>query len=87
MSKVVDELLTEMDGVEKKNDQIFLVAATNRPWEIDESLKRSGRFSNSSEYISPPTYQERKELFRHYLEGKPIRKISWVFYGIDYLVV
>ena len=77
MSKVVDELLTEMDGVEKKNDQIFLVAATNRPWEIDESLKRSGRFSNSSEYISPPTYQERKELFRHYLEGKPIRKISW----------
>ncbi len=76
MSKVVDEFLTELDGIEKKNEQLFIIAATNRPWEIDDSLKRPGRLSNAI-YVRPPNHQERIDLFKLYTKGKQLGSIQW----------
>jgi len=59
VSKVVDQMLAEMDGVSTSMQNIFVIGATNRPWEIDEALKRSGRF-NKVIYIKPPDGKERK---------------------------
>ena len=49
MDRVVSQLLTEIDGLDKYNSntkqtQIFLIGATNRPDLIDSSLLRPGRF-------------------------------------------
>eukprot|EP01126_Amoeba_proteus_P021049 TRINITY_DN2134_c0_g2_i22.p1 TRINITY_DN2134_c0_g2~~TRINITY_DN2134_c0_g2_i22.p1 ORF type:complete len:398 (-),score=87.92 TRINITY_DN2134_c0_g2_i22:881-2074(-) len=41
--RIVNQLLVEMDGIEKKNC-VFLLAATNNPQEIDPAFLRPGRF-------------------------------------------
>jgi SpoVK/Ycf46/Vps4 family AAA+-type ATPase len=38
--KVKTELLVQMDGVGSSDQQIFVLAATNRPWDLDEALRR-----------------------------------------------
>ena len=40
--RVVNQLLTEMDGVDGRTG-VFVVAATNRPDMIDSALLRPGR--------------------------------------------
>jgi ATP-dependent Zn protease len=40
--RVVNQLLTEMDGVENRH-LVFVVAATNRPELIDPAMLRPGR--------------------------------------------
>ena len=74
--KVVGELLTQMAGFEKNPEGIFIIGTTNLPWDIDSSLKRSGRFGDAL-YIPPPNYQDRKELFKFYLKGKPLGRINY----------
>lgn len=41
--KIVTQLLTLLDGVEERGN-IIVIAATNRPEDLDEALKRPGRF-------------------------------------------
>ena len=62
----VNQLLTELDGVERNSDRLVIIAASNRPWDIDTALKRSGRIGQSI-YIPPPSKDERKQLFKHYI--------------------
>jgi hypothetical protein len=42
-SRVLGQLLTEMDGINSHSDRLLIVAATNRPDIIDRSLMRPGR--------------------------------------------
>ena len=44
-SDLIDEILVQMQGIEKNSNNLMVLAATNRPWEIDSALMRSGRFS------------------------------------------
>jgi transitional endoplasmic reticulum ATPase len=41
--RVVAQLLTRMDGFDK-DDNVVVIAATNRPQDIDSALRRPGRF-------------------------------------------
>jgi transitional endoplasmic reticulum ATPase len=67
VERVVSQLLTEMDGLEKLHN-IVIVAATNRPDMIDPALLRPGRFDRLI-YIGPPDKDTRKEIFKiHTLE-------------------
>jgi len=66
----VNQFLVEMNGVEANPEGIYVIGATNQPWDIDPALKRSGRFGDSV-YISPPKYKARKELFEFYTRNKP----------------
>jgi peroxin-6 len=43
MDRVVSQLLTELDGIQKQNN-VFVIGATNRPDLVDPSLLRPGRF-------------------------------------------
>lgn len=43
MDRIVSQLLSELDGMSKKND-VFVIAATNRPDLVDPALLRPGRF-------------------------------------------
>jgi transitional endoplasmic reticulum ATPase len=72
----VNQFLVEMSGVETNPEGIFVIGATNNPWDIDPALKRSGRFGDSV-YIKPPTYKDRKNLFRYYTRNKPVSSLNF----------
>ena len=65
-----------MSGVESNPEGIFVIGATNNPWDIDPALKRSGRFGDSV-YLKPPTYGDRKNLFRYYTRNKPVASLNF----------
>ena len=55
--RVVNQLLTEMDGLEDRK-QIFIIAATNRPDIIDPAMLRPGRLDKLL-YVPLPDYNDR----------------------------
>jgi transitional endoplasmic reticulum ATPase len=60
----VSQLLTEVGGLTSQKDRnIFIIAATNNPWGIDEAIMRPGRFDVKI-YVPPPDYESRKKLFQ-----------------------
>gem|GEM_PF-1213762 len=66
---IVPEILAQMQGVEKKDNNILLVlAATNCPWEIDGALLRPGRF-NDKIYIPLPDTEARLFIINKILKG------------------
>ena len=44
MRSAVNQLLLELDDVASDNTGVFLLAATNHPWDVDSALRRPGRF-------------------------------------------
>ncbi|HJJ48895.1 MAG TPA: CDC48 family AAA ATPase [Methanocorpusculum sp.] len=67
---VLNQILTEMDGIEELHDVVIL-AASNRPDIIDPALLRSGRFDRLV-YIAPPSASDRKEIFAVHMRTMPI---------------
>lgn len=60
------QLMKEMDGFEKRKN-VFVMAATNAPEELDPALKRPGRFDRLIE-VSYPEESERKEILKLYMD-------------------
>jgi transitional endoplasmic reticulum ATPase len=71
MNRVVTELLSQIDGFSKSDNMILLLAATNRPWDIDSAFLRPGRF-NEILYIPLPDHDARKHIIKKSYEGVPI---------------
>ena len=72
---IVPQLLVEMDGMEDLK-QVVIIAATNRPDQLDGALMRPGRFDRLI-YIPPPDEKSRRKIVRIHLKGKPLAR------GID----
>ena len=70
--RIVAQLLTLMDGL-KSRGQVVVMAATNRPEDIDEALRRPGRFDRELR-INPPDESGRKEILRVHTRGMPLDK-------------
>ncbi|MEM3282119.1 MAG: AAA family ATPase, partial [Candidatus Micrarchaeaceae archaeon] len=70
--RVVDTLLTEMDGLEELRNVVVL-AATNRPDAIDPALIRPGRFDKIIE-IPMPDRETREQIFKVHMKHMPIDK-------------
>ena len=69
--RVVNQLLTEMDGLEDLYD-IVVVAATNRPDMVDPALLRPGRFDRI--ILTPvPSEKARTEIFGVHTKGMPVK--------------
>lgn len=69
-AKLIPELLAQIQGFEdKKQNTLLLLAATNRPWDIDSALLRPGRF-NELIYVSLPDRPARKYMINKILNGK-----------------
>ena len=60
--RVLAQLLTEMDGVERLGD-VLIMAATNRPDMIDRALLRPGRIDRMV-YVPLPSDDTRREIFQ-----------------------
>ena len=71
---LVGELLSNMDGI-KEFKGVVVLAATNRPWELDSALLRPGRFDYII-YIPPPDMEARKEIFWVHLKGIPAEELN-----------
>lgn len=61
-SNVLTSLLNEIDGVEELKG-VVIVAATNRPDEIDSALLRPGRLDRHI-YVGPPDYSARLQILK-----------------------
>mgnify|MGYP001305647006 CR=1 FL=1 len=70
--KIVNQLLTELDGVEELNG-VSIIAATNRADLIDDALKRPGRLDSIIE-VSLPDEQTREKIFSIHIGKMPIDK-------------
>ena len=73
---LVNQFLTELDGVTNNNHQILIMGSTNVPWYVDTALKRPGRFDKTL-FVPPPAEPAREEIFRINLLGKPIAQIDY----------
>ncbi len=70
--RVVAQLLTLMDGL-KSRGHVVVMAATNRPDDIDPALRRPGRFDREIR-INPPDKEGRKEILKIHTRGMPLDK-------------
>jgi len=68
--RIVAQLLTLMDGI-KSRGQLVVMAATNRPDDIDPALRRPGRFDRELK-INPPAEDGRKEILQIHTRGMPL---------------
>jgi len=73
MRMAVNQFLQELDGVEKNPEGIFVIGATNQPWDMDPALKRPGRFGEAV-YIPAPGYKARKEAFKYNTRKMPLSR-------------
>lgn len=69
-SRVVNQLLTEMDGIEDRKG-VFLMAATNRPDIVDPAVMRPGRLDKVL-YVGLPELNDREEILKALTKEKPI---------------
>ena len=72
--RVVNQMLTEMDGLEAMND-VVIIAATNRPDIIDPALLRPGRFDRI--ILTPaPDLKSRVAIFKVHTEKMPLKDVD-----------
>ncbi|MFA5406034.1 MAG: CDC48 family AAA ATPase [Candidatus Nanoarchaeia archaeon] len=77
--QVVNQLLTEMDGLEELND-VIIIAATNRPDIIDPALLRPGRFDRII-VVPQPDRESRLQILKVHTNGMPLDKdvnLEWL---------
>src|SRR5205823_4295246 len=75
MRSAVNQLLLELDDISGNNDGVFLLAATNHPWDVDSALRRPGRFDRTL-LVLPPDAAAREGVFRYHLKDRPVAGID-----------
>jgi AAA+ superfamily predicted ATPase len=75
MRSAVNQLLLELDDVSGGNDGVFVLAATNHPWDVDSALRRPGRFDRTL-LVLPPDQPAREAVFKYHLAGRPVAGIQ-----------
>jgi SpoVK/Ycf46/Vps4 family AAA+-type ATPase len=76
MRHVINQFLSELDGVNNSNEGVLILAATNAPWSVDAAFRRPGRFDRII-FVEPPDLQAREEILRSILEEKPVEEIDF----------
>ena len=70
MRGVVNQMLSELDGASTDNEGLFVLAASNHPWDIDSALLRPGRFDRTV-LVLPPDVEARESILGFHLRGRP----------------
>ena len=68
--RVVNQLLTELDGLEEMGD-VMVIGATNRPDMIDPALLRSGRFDRLVK-VAQPDEEGREQILKIHTNDTPL---------------
>ncbi|HYE12351.1 MAG TPA: ATP-binding protein, partial [Patescibacteria group bacterium] len=73
---VIDQLLTEIEGIDSNTDKLLIIGATNMPWDVDPAFKRPGRFDKMI-FVPPPDKKARAVIFKLKLQEKPIAELDF----------
>ncbi len=72
---LINQFLSEMDGVKASNEGVLILGATNAPWHLDSAFRRPGRFDRIL-FVPPPDPPARAEILRLQLRGKPVEDVD-----------
>ncbi|MFG2104235.1 ATP-binding protein [Micromonospora echinaurantiaca] len=75
MRTLGNQLLAELDGMEGNNEGVFVLAATNTPWDVDPALRRPGRLDRVV-LVLPPDADARRAILEYHLRDRPIAGID-----------
>jgi SpoVK/Ycf46/Vps4 family AAA+-type ATPase len=67
----ISQLLAELDGMSETNEGIFVLAATNHPWDVDTALRRPGRLDRTV-LVLPPDEPARRGVLELHLRDRPV---------------
>jgi len=73
---LINQFLSELDGVEGDNDSVLVLAATNAPWYVDSAFRRPGRFDRIL-FVPPPDPPARAAILRILCAGKPVEAVDY----------
>jgi AAA+ superfamily predicted ATPase len=71
---VINQLLAELDGF-SPNQGVFVMGATNHPWDVDVALLRPGRFDRLA-LVLPPDATAREVILAYHLRDRPLAQID-----------
>ena len=69
--KTVNQILTLMSDIEKSQDNVFIIAATNRADILDDAITRSGRFGKQIN-VPNPNLEGCKKIFDIHTKNKQL---------------
>jgi cell division protease FtsH len=69
--QALNQLLVELDGFEKDNTTVIVLAASNNVEKLDKALLRPGRFDRQV-LVAPPSRDGREAILRAHAKGKPL---------------
>jgi SpoVK/Ycf46/Vps4 family AAA+-type ATPase len=67
--------IDELDAIAADNQGMLVLAATNAPWDVDDALKRPGRFDRVV-FVSPPDVPARRRILELALADRPQEPID-----------
>lgn len=73
---IINQFLSEMDGVKSSNDGLLILAATNAPWHVDAAFRRPGRFDRVL-FVPPPDVPGRAAVLQLQCRNKPSQAIDF----------
>lgn len=72
---IINQLLAELDGVGADNEGVFVIGATNQPWDVDSALRRPGRLDRTL-LVLPPDQPARVAILRTHLRDRPVEGVN-----------
>ena len=73
---LINQFLTEMDGLDASNDGVLILGATNAPWHLDGAFRRPGRFDRII-FVQPPDIEGRNSILKILLKDKPLDNVDY----------
>ena len=73
---LINQFLSELDGVKSANEGVLILGATNAPWHLDSAFRRPGRFDRIL-FVPPPDAPARAAILRLHLRGKPVEDVDY----------
>ena len=70
-NRVVTQFLADLGGFKDSKNLLLVLGATNKPWDIDEAVFRTGRFDEKV-YIGPPDRAAREKILELNLKGAQV---------------
>jgi SpoVK/Ycf46/Vps4 family AAA+-type ATPase len=74
--QLINQFLSETDGIQGNNDGLLLLAATNAPWHLDSAFRRPSRFDRIL-FVPPPDAPARAAILRLICRGKPVKDLDF----------
>ncbi len=73
--QVINQFLSELDGLAGNNEGLLVLAATNTPWHLDAAFRRPGRFDRII-FVPPPDEAARAQILEILMRGKPAEALD-----------